>query len=74
MPYNDDWDILIRRDETSTQPREQWRVMWRAASKIAVRSPRHDWSAALEHARAHARRTGGSVYRQFGSHAPERVE
>ena len=75
MPYNDQHDILIRRDETgSTRPEEQWRVMWRVVSRVAVRSPLQPWAAALENARAHATRTGGGVYRQVGSATPERVE
>ena len=74
MRYNEDRDILIRRNQTSTQPEERWRVMWRALSTVAIRSPLHPWAVALEHARAHARRTGGSVYRQIGRDAPERVE
>ena len=71
MPYNDERDILIRRDETgSTRPEEMWRVV----SRVAVRSPLQPWPVALEHARAHARRTGGGVYRQVGRATPEPVE
>ena len=71
MPYNAEHDILIRRDETgSTRPEELWRVV----SRVAVRSPLQLWPVALEHARAHAKRTGGSVYRQVGHATPEPVE
>lgn len=75
VPYNDEHDILIRRDERgSTEPEELWRVMWRVVSRVAVRSPLQPWPVALEHARAHAKRTGGGVYRQVGRATPERVE
>jgi hypothetical protein len=79
MPYNDERDILIRRDETASnspirptygRPEELWRV----ASPVAVQSPLQPWPVALEHARAHAKRTGGAVWRQVGSEPPARVE
>jgi hypothetical protein len=79
MPYNNERDILIRRDETdwaspisptSGRVEELWRVM----SPVAVKNPLHPWDLALNHARAHAKRTGGNVYRKVGNATPERVE
>ena len=79
MPYNAERDILIRRDETNSaspirpasgRVEELWRVM----SPVAVQNPLHPWAVALEYARAHAKRTGGGVYRQVGNATPERVE
>ena len=75
MPYNDEHDVLIRQDQAgSTRPEDLWRVMWRVVSRVAVRSPLQPWAVALDNARAHARRTGGGVYRQVGSGAPERID
>lgn len=79
MRYDYEHDVLIRRDETASnspirptvgRPGELWRVV----STVAVRSPLQPWAEALEHARAHALRTGGDVYRQVGSATPERIE
>jgi hypothetical protein len=43
-------------------------------SPVAVRNPFYPWATALEHARGHAKRTGGDVYRQVGNATPELVE
>jgi hypothetical protein len=79
MRYNDERDVLIRRNETewdrqnnpATAPVDE---LWRVISRVAVRNPVQPWAVALEHARAHAKRTGGDVYRQVGNATPERVE
>ena len=65
--YNDARDVLIRRDDTDWE-------LWRVTSSVAVRSPLQLWRVALEHARAQAERTGGSVYRQVGNGIPEPIE
>ena len=79
MRYDYEHDVLIRRDETASNfpirptvghPDERWRVV----SAVAVRSPLQPWPEALEHARAHAQRTGGDVFRQVGSATPEPVD
>jgi hypothetical protein len=79
MSYNSERDVLIRRDETDgASPRSRasgWvEELWRVMSPVAVQNPLHPWAVALEHARAHAKRTGGDVYRQVGQARPERVE
>jgi hypothetical protein len=79
MRYNNERDVLIRRNESewdrpnsaATAPVDE---MWRVVSRVAVRNPLQRWAVALEHARAHAKRTGGDVYRQVGNATPERVE
>ena len=72
MPYSNKHDILIRQDDTDWQ---QWRVMRRLKSRVGVvKSSLQEWEVALKTARAHAKRTGGSVWRQVGNATPERVE
>ena len=79
MRYDYEHDILIRRDETAsnspTRPAlGRLEELWRVLSTVAARSPLQPWAEALEHARAHAKRTGGDVFRQVGSATPELVE
>jgi len=79
MAYNDAKDILIRREPTdsasSTSPRwERVDELWRVMSPVAVKNPLDPWAIALDNARAHAKRTGGDVYRQIGNATPELVE
>jgi len=78
MAYNNAKDVLIRQQQTDssspTRPslggiEELWSVM----SPVAVKNPLHPWSTALDNARAHARRTGGDIYRQIGNATPELV-
>ena len=79
MRYNEERDVLIRRNETEwDRPNSPAAApvddMWRVISRVAVRNPIQPWAVALEHARAHAKRTGGDVYRQVGNATPQRVE
>ena len=79
MRYNNERDILIRREETAggsrTHQASEWaEELWRVMSPVAVQNPLQPWATALEHARAHAKRTGGNVYRQVGNAPPEPVD
>jgi hypothetical protein len=76
MSYNDARDILLQREETAPTGTSSGHVhgWWRVMSPVAVTNPFYPWATALEHARGHAKRTGGDVYRQVGNATPELVE
>jgi hypothetical protein len=78
MAYNNAKDVLIRQEQTDsrspTSPSTgRSEELWRVMSPVAAKNPLHPWSTALDNARAHARRTGGDIYRQVGNATPELV-
>ena len=78
MAYNDAKDVLIRREQTdSALPTRAFpgraEELWRVMSPVAAKNPLHPWEMALDNARAHAKRTGGDIYRQVGNATPELI-